>query len=40
MGKVLSVIIPSYNEEKTIGGLLEAIFEQDYPKNKIEIIFI
>ena len=35
---IVSIIIPCYNEEKTIGLLLEAIKKQDYPQSDIEII--
>ncbi|HEV2339134.1 MAG TPA: glycosyltransferase family 2 protein [Patescibacteria group bacterium] len=34
----ISVIIPTYNSEKTLGKCLTAIRNQDYPQNKIEII--
>ncbi len=35
----ISVIIPCYNEEKYIVPLIENILAQDYPQNKIEVIF-
>ena len=34
----VSIIIPCYNEEKTIGLLLKAIQKQDYPLSNIEIV--
>jgi glycosyltransferase involved in cell wall biosynthesis len=34
----VSIIIPCYNEEKTIGLLLKAIQKQNYPLSKIEIV--
>ena len=34
----VSVIIPCYNEEKTIQLLLQAILEQSYPTEKIEVV--
>jgi glycosyltransferase involved in cell wall biosynthesis len=34
----LSVVIPTYNSERTLRECLESIKNQDYPKNKIEII--
>jgi glycosyltransferase involved in cell wall biosynthesis len=34
----VSVIIPCYNEEKTIGLLLEAIYTQSYPRGEIEVV--
>lgn len=36
----VSIIIPSRNEEKLISKCLDAITEQDYPKDKIEILVI
>jgi succinoglycan biosynthesis protein ExoA len=34
----VSVIIPSYNEEKTIGLLLEAIYSQNFPRAEMEVV--
>jgi len=34
----VSVIIPCYNERRTIGSLLEAIYQQTYPLNDMEIV--
>ena len=34
----VSIVIPAYNEEKTIGKLLDSLMKLDYPKKKLEII--
>lgn len=34
----VSVIVPCFNEEKTIGLLLGAIYRQSYPQSEIEVI--
>lgn len=34
----ISVVIPCFNEEKFISSLLSNLMEQDYPKDKVEII--
>ena len=34
----VSIIIPCFNEQNTIGLLLEAIYDQDYPRDQIEVI--
>lgn len=36
----ISVIIPAYNEEKTIGACIESVLASDYPKEKLEVIVI
>ncbi len=38
--KKLSIIIPTYNEEKNIGPCLRSIFEQDYPKELLQIVLV
>ena len=35
----LSVICPIYNEEKYIGGCIDSILRQDFPKDDLEVIF-
>jgi cellulose synthase/poly-beta-1,6-N-acetylglucosamine synthase-like glycosyltransferase len=37
-GPQVSIIVPCYNEQGTIQLLLDAIYEQDYPKSKIKVI--
>jgi succinoglycan biosynthesis protein ExoA len=34
----VSVIVPCYNEMHTIGLLLDAIYQQSYPRNKLEVV--
>ncbi|BAF70359.1 glycosyltransferase family 2 protein [Nitratiruptor sp. SB155-2] len=36
----ISVIIPIYNEEKYIAKCLDSIIEQEYPKDKMEVLLI
>ena len=36
----VSVLIPAYNEEESIAPTLDSILAVDYPKDKLEIIFI
>lgn len=36
----VSVVIPVYNEEKYINGLIDSILKQDYNKSKFEVIFV
>jgi len=38
--KLVSIIIPCRNEEKYIGKCLKTILEQDYPKEKLEVLVI
>jgi len=38
MPPTVSIIIPCYNEEKTIQTLLDAIFAQTYPREQMEVI--
>ena len=36
----VSVIVPAYNEEQTIGRTLKNLLGLDYPKNKLEIVVV
>jgi cellulose synthase/poly-beta-1,6-N-acetylglucosamine synthase-like glycosyltransferase len=36
----VSVIIPAWNEEKSIAKTIESIINSDYPKNKLEILVV
>ena len=36
----ISVIIPCRNEEKFIGGCLDSVISQDYPKEKMEVFVV
>lgn len=36
----ISIVIPTYNSERTLSQCLESIVKQDYPKEKIEIIIV
>ncbi len=36
----VSVVIPCYNEEKNISSCLDAVYNLDYPKEKIEVIAV
>lgn len=37
---MLTVICPIYNEEKYIAKCIESIMQQDYPKDKLEVLFV
>lgn len=37
---LLSVICPIFNEEKYIAKCIDSILEQDYPKDRLEILFV
>lgn len=37
---MLTVICPIYNEEKYIAKCIESIMQQDFPKDKLEVLFI
>ncbi|MEW6528386.1 MAG: glycosyltransferase family 2 protein [Candidatus Micrarchaeota archaeon] len=37
---MVSIIIPAYNEEKTISKTIESVLKLNYPKEKLEIIVI
>ena len=36
----VSILVPAYNEEKTIARTLESIFNLDYPQDRMEVIVI
>ena len=36
----VSVIIPMRNEEQYIGGCLESVINQDYPKELMEVLVV
>ncbi|MEM5815283.1 MAG: glycosyltransferase [Candidatus Aenigmatarchaeota archaeon] len=36
----VSILVPAYNEEKTIASTLKSLLKLNYPKNKLEIIAI
>ena len=36
----VSIIVPAHNEEKNLPRLLEALANQSYPKNKLEIVLV
>ena len=36
----VSVVVPVYNEEKTLGKTLRSLLAVDYPKNKFEVIVV
>ncbi|MGC8766327.1 MAG: glycosyltransferase [Brevinematia bacterium] len=40
MEPFISVCLPTYNNEKTIGRCLDTIFNQNYPKDKFEVIVV
>lgn len=37
---IISILIPTYNEEDTLERCLKSIFRQDYPKEKLDVIII
>jgi len=37
---LISIAIPTYNEERYIAFCLDSIYDQDYPKSKIQVIII
>lgn len=38
--KTVTVVIPTYNAERTLGKTIEACLNQDYPKEKLEVIVV
>ena len=37
---VVTVIVPVWNEEKTLGGTIESLLALDYPKDKLDIVIV
>lgn len=37
---LVSILVPAYNEEKTIEGTMQSVLEIDYPKDKLDVILI
>ncbi|MGL5652667.1 MAG: glycosyltransferase family 2 protein [Paraclostridium sp.] len=40
MNVIVSIVIPTLNEEKYIEKCINSILEMDYPKDKIEVLFV
>ena len=38
MQPTVSVVVPCYNEQATIGSLLTAVYGQTYPRDKVEVV--
>lgn len=36
----VAIIVPCWNEEKTLGGTIQSLLALDYPKDKLEIIIV
>ena len=36
----VSIIVPCYNEEKTVGGTVESLLALNYPKEKLQIVLV
>jgi cellulose synthase/poly-beta-1,6-N-acetylglucosamine synthase-like glycosyltransferase len=36
----VSVVIPAYNEEKQIGGAIDAVLAQDYPAERLQVLIL
>ena len=34
----VSILVPCYNEARTIGRLLQAVYQQDFPLNELEVV--
>ncbi|MDE5575510.1 MAG: glycosyltransferase, partial [Bacteroidales bacterium] len=37
---IITIICPVYNEERFIDGLVQSILNQDYPKDRMEVLMI
>ena len=38
--KQISIVIPAYNEERFIEDCLNSVYQQDYPKELLEVIVV
>ncbi len=38
--KEVTIVVPCYNEEKTIAGTIDSLLDLDYPKDKLKIIIV
>ena len=38
--KMISIVIPAYNEERFIEDCLNSVYQQDYPKEQLEVIVV
>src|SRR4051812_17862490 len=37
---LVSIVVPAYNEERQIGGAIEALIAQDYPADRRQILIL
>jgi cellulose synthase/poly-beta-1,6-N-acetylglucosamine synthase-like glycosyltransferase len=37
---IVSILVPAYNEESTIGATMKSIYEINYPKSRLDVILI
>tara|TARA_Y100000310_G_scaffold345611_2_gene467299 strand:+ start:3213 stop:4517 length:1305 start_codon:yes stop_codon:yes gene_type:complete len=37
---LVSILVPAFNEERTIEGTMQSVFDIDYPKDKLDVILI
>lgn len=37
---IVTIIVPVFNEEKTLGGTIESLLSLDYPKDKLDILVV
>ena len=37
---MVSVVVPAYNEERQIGGAIDALLAQDYPRDRMQILIL
>ena len=37
---MVSIICPTYNEEKYIDSCIHSILQQDYPQDQLEVLFV